>query len=67
MLDLWEDILRPRWKAFKRTVLRIKSKKSASDQSKKAEEGFANNDSESMFVRFVPLGLTGSWRGQRYG
>ena len=23
--------------------------------------------SESMFVRFVPLGLTGSWRGQRYG
>ena len=23
--------------------------------------------SESMFVRFVPLRLTGSWRGQRYG
>jgi hypothetical protein len=23
--------------------------------------------SESMFARFVPLGLTGSWRGQRYG
>ena len=22
--------------------------------------------SESMFARFVPLGLTGSWRGQRY-
>ena len=23
--------------------------------------------SESMFARFVPLGLTGSWRGQHYG
>ena len=23
--------------------------------------------SESMFARFVPLGLAGSWRGQRYG
>ena len=23
--------------------------------------------SESMFARFVPLGLKGSWRGQRYG
>ena len=23
--------------------------------------------SESMFVRFVPLGLAGSWRGQHYG
>ena len=23
--------------------------------------------SESMFARFVPLGLSGSWRGQRYG
>ena len=23
--------------------------------------------SESMFARFVPIGLSGSWRGQRYG
>ena len=51
LLDLWEDILRPRWKAFKRTVLRIKSKKDSADQPKKAEEGFANSDAESMFVR----------------
>lgn len=34
LLDLWEDILRPRWKAFKRTVLRIKSKKNPPDKQK---------------------------------
>jgi uncharacterized membrane protein YjjP (DUF1212 family) len=51
LLDLWEDILRPRWKAFKRTILRIKSKKDPSAHPSKLEEGLAGSDAESMFVR----------------
>jgi uncharacterized membrane protein YjjP (DUF1212 family) len=51
LLDLWEDILRPRWKSFKRTVLRIKSKKDPSAHPSKLEEGLAGSDAESMFVR----------------
>jgi uncharacterized membrane protein YjjP (DUF1212 family) len=51
LLDLWEDILRPRWKSFKRTVLRIKSKKNPSAQPSKLEEGLSGGDTESMFVR----------------
>lgn len=50
-LDVWEDILRPRWKSFKKTVLRIKSKKDPSAMPTKLEEGHANSDAESMFVR----------------
>ncbi|KAM0720200.1 hypothetical protein Q7P37_004336 [Cladosporium fusiforme] len=50
-LDLWEDNLRPRWKSFKRTVLRIKSKKDPAAMPSKLEEGHANSDAESMFVR----------------
>jgi uncharacterized membrane protein YjjP (DUF1212 family) len=51
MLDLWEDKLRPRWKSFKRTILRIKSKKDPSAQPSKLEEGLAGSDAESVFVR----------------
>lgn len=50
LLDLWEDTLRPRWKAFKRHVLRIKSKKDPSAQPSKLEEGLTG-DAESIFVR----------------
>lgn len=51
LLDLWEDILRPKWKSFKRTILRIKSKKHPSAHPSKLEEGLAGSDAESMFVR----------------
>lgn len=51
LLDLWEDTLRPRWKSFKRTVLRIKSKKDPATQPSKLEEGLTGSDAESMFVR----------------
>jgi uncharacterized membrane protein YjjP (DUF1212 family) len=56
LLDLWEDTLRPRWKSFKRTILRIKSKKDPSAHPSKLEEGLTGSDSESMFVQ-VPSGL----------
>jgi len=46
-LDLWEDTLRPYWKAFKKQVLRIKSK---AKTTAKMEEGLAS-DTESLFVR----------------
>lgn len=51
LLDLWEDILRPKWKGFKRTILRIKSKKDPSAQPSKLEEGLGSSDAESMLVR----------------
>nr|POE49236.1 uncharacterized upf0442 protein [Quercus suber] len=51
-LDLWEDRLRPHYRALRRRILRIKTSRQQKQSAKELEAGSAHaHDNESIYVR----------------